>query len=317
MFGFKHRRSTDSRASSHSTPVSASVAISSSTNGASSTGDSSSHLSRSHDSKREDVHNFCKRVFDDLPATPQRLVEISRAQQADKLLQRVVQQTLSGWKEGAKHPDMLDYFAARGEISVLYLTSGTLLMYGRRIIIPPSLREEMLNRLHDDGHFGLNKCRQRAAESVWWPKISIDLKRHVEHCAFCQVHAPSQHAEPLVTTPTPSRPWTHIAADIFHFNNSNWLVTVDLFSRKCVNRLRRAVVTFGGRCAQAEGEVSALGRRIQLLEEDLERSEERLAIATTKLAEASHSADESERLSQQMFEMTTFARQAQSDQPGC
>ncbi|KAF0306133.1 uncharacterized protein FJT64_022319 [Amphibalanus amphitrite] len=179
----------------------------------------------------EDVHNFCKRVFDDLPATPQRLVEISRAQQADELLQRVVQQTLSGWKEGAKHPDMLDYFAARGEISVLYLTSGTLLMYGRRIIIPPSLREEMLNRLHDDGHFGLNKCRQRAAESVWWPKISIDLKRHIEHCAFCQVHAPSQHAEPLVTTPTPSRPWTHIAADIFHFNNSNWLVTVDLFSR--------------------------------------------------------------------------------------
>ena len=41
--------------------------------------------------------------------------------------------------------------------------------------------------------------------------------------------------------------------------------------------------------------MSALGRRIQLLEEDLERSEERLATATTKLAEASHSADESER----------------------
>lgn len=46
---------------------------------------------------------------------------------------------------------------------------------------------------------------------------------------------------------------------------------------------------------QAEGEVAALNRRIQLLEEDLERSEERLAIATQKLAEASHAADESER----------------------
>ncbi|KAF0303767.1 hypothetical protein FJT64_024306 [Amphibalanus amphitrite] len=112
---------------------------------------------------QEDVHNFCKRVFDDLPATPQRLVEISRAQQADELLQRVVQQTLSGWKEGAKHPDMLDYFAARGEISVLYLTSGTLLMYGRRIIIPPSLREEMLNRLHDDGP---GTARNRATGST-------------------------------------------------------------------------------------------------------------------------------------------------------
>merc|ERR1712088_1138104 len=47
---------------------------------------------------------------------------------------------------------------------------------------------------------------------------------------------------------------------------------------------------------EAEGEVAALNRRIQLLEEDLERSEERLATATQKLAEASHAADESERM---------------------
>merc|ERR1712243_293173 len=46
----------------------------------------------------------------------------------------------------------------------------------------------------------------------------------------------------------------------------------------------------------AEGEVAALNRRIQLLEEDLERSEERLATATQKLAEASHAADESVRM---------------------
>ena len=180
---------------------------------------------------QEDVHGFCERIYNDLPATPQRLVDISREQQADEVLQRVVQQTLSGWKEGAKQHDLLDYFSSRGELSVLYLTSGTLLMYGRRIVIPPSLREDILNRLHNDGHFGLNKCRQRAAESVWWPRIGIDLKRHLENCSFCQVHAPAQHSEPLVTTPTPSRPWKHVAADVFHFNNCNWLVTVDLFSR--------------------------------------------------------------------------------------
>ncbi|XP_019877626.2 tropomyosin-1, isoforms 9A/A/B isoform X7 [Aethina tumida] len=46
---------------------------------------------------------------------------------------------------------------------------------------------------------------------------------------------------------------------------------------------------------RAESEVAALNRRIQLLEEDLERSEERLATATAKLAEASAAADESER----------------------
>lgn len=55
---------------------------------------------------------------------------------------------------------------------------------------------------------------------------------------------------------------------------------------------------------QAEGEVAALNRRIQLLEEDLERSEERLAVATQKLSEASTAADDSER-----WKDATFLRQ--------
>ena len=46
---------------------------------------------------------------------------------------------------------------------------------------------------------------------------------------------------------------------------------------------------------QAESEVAALNRKVQLIEEDLERSEERLNTATAKLAEASQAADESSR----------------------
>merc|ERR1719412_2936290 len=46
----------------------------------------------------------------------------------------------------------------------------------------------------------------------------------------------------------------------------------------------------------AEGEVNALNRRIQNLEEDLEKSEERLIIATQKLDLASTAADDSQRM---------------------
>lgn len=46
---------------------------------------------------------------------------------------------------------------------------------------------------------------------------------------------------------------------------------------------------------QAEAEVAALNRKVQLIEEDLERSEERLNTATAKLTEASQAADESSR----------------------
>jgi hypothetical protein len=41
--------------------------------------------------------------------------------------------------------------------------------------------------------------------------------------------------------------------------------------------------------------VAALNRRIVLVEEDLERTEDRLKNATSKLEEASKAADESER----------------------
>merc|ERR1719219_3246801 len=46
----------------------------------------------------------------------------------------------------------------------------------------------------------------------------------------------------------------------------------------------------------AEGEVAALNRRIQMLEEDLEKSEERLLTATQKLDQASTAADDSQRM---------------------
>ena len=65
-------------------------------------------------------------------------------------------------------------------------------------------------------------------------------------------------------------------------------------SAMLVNLLTSALLCPVG-CLQAESEVAALNRKVQMIEEDLERSEERSGTATTKLAEASQAADEANR----------------------
>jgi len=67
-----------------------------------------------------------------------------------------------------------------------------------------------------------------------------------------------------------------------------------LRNRSCLNLLLSnsdVVNTF----LQAESEMAALNRKVQLIEEDLERSEERSGTALTKLHEASEAADEASR----------------------
>jgi transposase InsO family protein len=177
---------------------------------------------------QEEVSAHVAAVEATRPASPSKLTQIRDATKADLQLQAAMQYTQDGWPKYYKDvvPDARELFADRSQLS----ESDGLLTHGQRIVIPRSMREETLDRIHD-GHLGLTKCRQRAQDSVWWPGITTDIRNKVERCAHCSINRSSQRKEPLTTTPLPDRPWQRIAADLCEIDGQRYLVVVDYFSR--------------------------------------------------------------------------------------
>ena len=63
------------------------------------------------------------------------------------------------------------YCSYRDELAVI---DGVILK-GRCIIIPNSLREQVLNQLHTN-HMGIEKTKLLARGCVYWPSINVDTE---------------------------------------------------------------------------------------------------------------------------------------------
>ncbi|UYV83527.1 K02A2.6-like, partial [Cordylochernes scorpioides] len=154
------------------------------------------------------------------------LTKIFEAQQEDTTLKAVVNYLEQGWPDKKKMSQaLLSYWHVKDELGV----QNGLLMRSCRLVIPASMKLEILDKLHA-GHFGITKTRLRARETVWWPGISEEIAETVRKCSVCIQEAVSKH-EPLIPTNFPTRPWQKIAMDLFKFENKWYLVVIDYYSR--------------------------------------------------------------------------------------
>ncbi|KAJ8352691.1 hypothetical protein SKAU_G00241670 [Synaphobranchus kaupii] len=156
------------------------------------------------------------------------LEQIKEQTERDSGLQRVLNYTRNGWPDHIKSVAMSakQYFPERGTLSEL----NGVLRRGNQIVIPYSMRDDMIQKIHQ-GHQGLTKCGQRYKNAIWWPGIGNDVRELIQSCRHCDINRPSQHKEPLLTTPLPELPWQKIGADLCEYNGHNYLVIVDYFSR--------------------------------------------------------------------------------------
>ena len=110
----------------------------------------------------------------------------------------------------------------------MYELDGVIL-YKDRIVIPPSIRSNVLLTLHS-AHQGVATMSNQARLIIFWPGITNDIIQNRARCKDCNNSAPSQ--APLPTTPvTPlSTPFAEIFANYFDCAGSHYLVIGDCLS---------------------------------------------------------------------------------------
>ena len=113
------------------------------------------------------------------PASPGKLGQIRLASIENEELQMAIQFTQHGWPNYAQDVPigLPPLYEARNHLSI----AEELLVYDDRIIVPKSMRQEVLDRIHD-GHPGIVKSRERAKK---WRR----LRRCVETVLPCIIHS--------------------------------------------------------------------------------------------------------------------------------
>ena len=165
-----------------------------------------------------------------LPARCDSLQQLRLATQADDELAILKHTIMQGWPETIKQvpPDLHPYWTFREELTI----EDGLILKGTIIVIPSKQCQAILKQIHE-GHLGLNKCKLRAKETVYWPGLNTELEDLVLNCQLCLKYSTAKcKLEPSLALgqEVPLHPWTKLATDIFHFEGTSYLLIVDYTS---------------------------------------------------------------------------------------
>ena len=165
-----------------------------------------------------------------LPARSDSLQQLRVATQANDELAILKHTIMQGWPKNIKQvpPELQPYWTFREELTI----EDGLILKGTRIVIPNKQHQDILKQSHE-GHLGLNKCKLRAKETVYWPGMNNELENLVLNCELCLKYSTAKHKlEPNLALgqEIPLYPWTKLATDIFHFEGASYLLIVDYTS---------------------------------------------------------------------------------------
>lgn len=169
------------------------------------------------------VHSIEKKI----PMSEQIKSQILSETKSDRSLSVLLKFLSQGWPKNIKKlsSELQKFYQIKDELSV----ENNLIFYGDRLVIPTKLRVSMLTKLHG-GHIGINKCRSRARETIFWPNISEEISNFILNCDVCLRFRQANPKLPLKQHKIPDRPWEKIAMDILEFKGYLFLSVIDYFS---------------------------------------------------------------------------------------
>lgn len=162
------------------------------------------------------------------PLTDTHFLKIQRCTQEDEEMQELIKLIKRGWPNEKKYvkDNLKCFWDCRDEMTVHF----GIIWRGTRVIVPKCMRHEMLQNIHI-GHMGLQKCKLRAREIMFWPNMNTQLEDYLSHCQACLTYRKQNNREPLIPHEIPSRPWYKIGIDLFHLNKKSFLIVVDYYSK--------------------------------------------------------------------------------------
>ena len=171
---------------------------------------------------------------------------------SDTTLAKVIKQVQEGLVRPGSLPTAFDQ--RKDELSV----ELNCLLWGSRVVIPDRLRPGVLELLHVT-HPGIVNMKSLSRMYFWWPGITADIEKLAKNCQACrlnQTNPPKTAIHPWIPA---TKPWQRIHIDFCYYENNNWLVIVDAFSKwadicnmkkniessALIRELRKVFATFG------------------------------------------------------------------------
>ena len=129
----------------------------------------------------EDIELQVMCITEQINISKNQLEKFKKETANDISLQTVINFVRNGWPDQKCYvnEEAKPFFTFRENL----YEKNNLLFNNNCIVVPNSLRKEMLNCIHYN-HMGIEKCKLRARECLYWPGMSNDIENVVSNCVF-------------------------------------------------------------------------------------------------------------------------------------